>query len=59
MKPLGLSAVDNPRGRIIFVKKQSCYGCHSARVRGKMAEGSTGPTFAGASERLNPDWVFG
>ena len=58
VKPLGLPAVDNPRGRIIFVKKQSCYGCHSARVRGKMAGGLTGPTFAGASERLNPDWVF-
>lgn len=58
VKSLGLPAADNPRGRIIFVKRQSCYGCHSMRVRGKMAGGLTGPTFAGASERLNPDWVY-
>jgi len=28
------------------------------RTRGKMVGGFTGPTFAGASERLNPDWVY-
>ena len=58
VKPLGIPAAENPRGRIIFLKKQSCYGCHSMRVRGKMAGGLSGPTFAGASERLNPDWVY-
>lgn len=58
VKPLGLQAAENPRGRIIFIKKQSCYGCHSVRVRGKMAGGFSGPTFAGVSERLNPDWVY-
>lgn len=58
VKPLGLQAVDNPKGRILFIKKQSCYGCHSVRVRGKVAGGLSGPTFAGASERLNPDWIY-
>lgn len=56
--PLGAPAADNPRGRIIFVKKQSCYGCHSVMVRGKMTGGLTGPALAGASVRLNPDWVY-
>lgn len=58
VKSLGIVPAASPRGRIIFSKKQSCYGCHSARVRGKMAGGLTGPTFAGAFDRLNPDWVY-
>lgn len=57
-KALGIPAADSPKGRIIFLKKQSCYGCHSVRVRGKVAGGLSGPSFAGASERLNPDWVY-
>lgn len=58
VKPLGIQAVESPKGRIIFLKKQSCYGCHSMRVRGKMAGGLSGPSFIGAFERLNPDWVY-
>jgi len=58
VKAFGVKAADNPRGRIIFVKKQSCYGCHTVWTRGKMVGGFTGPTFAGASVRLNPDWVY-
>jgi mono/diheme cytochrome c family protein len=58
VKPLGIPAAESPRGRITFLKKQSCYGCHSMRVRGKMAGGLSGPSFVAASERLNPDWVY-
>ncbi|CAG0983778.1 hypothetical protein ANRL2_02642 [Anaerolineae bacterium] len=58
VKTLGIVGADSPRGRIIFLKKQSCYGCHSVRARGKMAGGLSGPALAGASERLNPDWVY-
>jgi len=55
---LGIAGADSPRGRITFLKKQSCYGCHSMSVRGKVAGGLSGPTFIGASGRLNPDWVY-
>lgn len=58
VKPLGIAAADSPRGRIIFIKKQSCYGCHSVKARGKVAGGLSGPAFIGASSRLNPDWVY-
>lgn len=58
VKPIGIQAAESPKGRIIFLKKQSCYGCHSMRVRGKMAGGLSGPSFVGAFERLNPDWVY-
>lgn len=58
VKPLGIPAAETPKGRILFVKKQSCYGCHSVNVRGKVAGGLSGPSFAGASVRLNPDWIY-
>lgn len=54
----GIRPSDNPKGRILFVKKQSCYGCHTVLVRGKVAGGLSGPTFIGASARLNPDWIY-
>ncbi len=49
---------DTPRGRVIFIKKQACYGCHEVRVRGNAAGGLSGPSFAGAAMRLNPDWIY-
>ncbi|MFQ5735365.1 MAG: c-type cytochrome [Thermodesulfobacteriota bacterium] len=58
VRPSGVRARVNPRGRVIFIKKLACYGCHSVRVRGKIAGGLSGPTFVGASSRLNPDWVY-
>ncbi|MDP2690141.1 MAG: cytochrome c [Deltaproteobacteria bacterium] len=30
VKPSGVKPGVNPRGRVIFVKKQACYGCHGA-----------------------------
>lgn len=58
VKPIGIPAADSPKGRILFIKKQSCYGCHIVMVRGKVAGGLSGPSFAGASTRLNPDWIY-
>jgi len=57
-KPSGVRARVNPRGRIIFIKKQACYGCHTVLNRGKVVGGLSGPTLIGASARLNPDWVY-
>ncbi|MBE7414560.1 MAG: c-type cytochrome [Deltaproteobacteria bacterium] len=58
VKPLGIQAADNPKGRIAFVRKHSCYGCHQVRTRGSLVGGFSGPSLAEASERLNPDWVY-
>jgi len=57
-KPSGVKAGVNPRGRIIFIKKQACFGCHTVMVRGNVSGGLSGPTLVGASGRLNPDWVY-
>lgn len=57
-KPTGIRARVNPRGRVIFIKRQACYGCHTVLNRGKVVGGLSGPTFIGASQRLNPDWVY-
>jgi len=48
----------NPRGRVLFIRKLACYGCHRVRSRGKMVGGLSAPSLAGASARLNPDWIF-
>lgn len=58
VKALNIQPADSPKGRIIFIKKQSCYGCHTVRSRGKAAGGLSGPMLAGALERLNPDWIY-
>jgi len=57
-KPSGVAARAVPLGRIIFLKRQSCYGCHTVLNRGNVAGGLSGPTLIGASRRLNPDWVY-
>ncbi|MBI5344587.1 MAG: c-type cytochrome [Deltaproteobacteria bacterium] len=54
----GIQAVDNKTGRAVFMKKQSCYGCHRVKARGNAAGGLTGPSFIGAALRLNPDWIY-
>lgn len=46
----------NVRGRATFTKKMPCTGCH---VYGKEGQGGqSGPSLAGASKRLNPDWIL-
>lgn len=51
-------ARNNIRGKKAFGKHYSCYGCHSFSRKGKVVGGLTGPTFAGAGKRLNPDWIY-
>ncbi|HBG46891.1 MAG TPA: hypothetical protein DDW94_07875 [Deltaproteobacteria bacterium] len=59
VKQLGIQPADTPKGRVIFIKKQSCYGCHTViNNRGKAVGGLSGPALANAYDRLNPDWVY-
>jgi len=51
------------RGKILFKKKQACYGCHQAPKKagkkgGKVFGGYTGPSFVGAGQRLQGDWIY-
>lgn len=49
----------NIKGRLIFIKKMPCSGCHqSPGRRGVIAGGLSGPSLVGAGVRLNPDWIF-
>lgn len=58
VKDAGLKAQDNPRGRVVFLKKQACYGCHLVKERANTAGGVTGPTLIGAGQRLKADWIY-
>jgi len=58
VRPAGILPAVNVRGRIVFIKKFACYGCHQVSVRGTLAGGLSGPSFAGVSKRLNPDWIY-
>lgn len=47
------------KGRLIFVKKMPCSGCHQYPARGgKIKGGRSGPSLVGAGERLQPDWIL-
>ncbi len=49
----------NPKGRLIFVKKMPCSGCHQyPGKRKKLTGGLSGPTLVNAKARLNPDWIY-
>ncbi|MFQ5695926.1 MAG: c-type cytochrome [Terriglobia bacterium] len=48
----------NPKGRLIFVKKMPCSGCHHFPSRKKFKGGRSAPSLVGASKRLNPDWIY-
>ena len=49
----------NLKGRLIFIKKMPCSGCHqSPGRRGKVSGGLSGPSLVGAGDRLNPDWIL-
>ncbi len=47
----------NPKGRLIFMKKMPCSGCHQFPGT-KFTGGMAGPSLVDAGERLNPDWIF-
>lgn len=47
------------RGKILFKKKQACYGCHRVAKRGGGETGGfSGPSLVGAGQRLQGDWIF-
>ncbi|MBS1270650.1 MAG: Cytochrome c6 [Gammaproteobacteria bacterium] len=47
----------HPMGRLIFVKKMPCSGCHQFPGR-KFTGGNSGPSLLHAGTRLNPDWIY-
>lgn len=48
-----------PKAKLIFNKKMPCTGCHmSPDKKGNISGGLSGPSLVGASQRLNPDWIF-
>lgn len=50
---------NDPKAKKIFTKDMPCSGCHQYPDRGgKTAGGISGPSLAGASRRLNPDWIL-
>lgn len=58
VKAAGIKGAGGPQGRILFEKKQGCYGCHETKKGGNVVGGLSGPTLVGAGDRLNPDWIF-
>ncbi len=49
----------NIKGKLIFIKKMPCSGCHQSPGRkGKITGGFSGPSLVGAGKRLNPDWIY-
>ncbi len=58
LAPVGIRPGVNVRGRIVFIKKFACYGCHLVAVRTTPAGGLSGPSFEGVRERLNPEWIY-
>ena len=48
----------NLKGKLIFIKKMPCSGCHQFPTKKKFSGGLSGPSLVGAGERLNPDWVL-
>lgn len=58
VKKVGIEPKGGPKGRIIFEKKQGCYGCHELKKGANVVGGLTGPSLVGVSERLQPDWIY-
>lgn len=58
IKPSNIKAGDNPKGKRVFITKAACYGCHQLSSKGGVVGGLSGPSFVGASARLNVDWVY-
>ncbi len=58
VKTVGIQPKNSPQGRLIFNKKQGCYGCHEVPQGGGVAGGLTGPSMVGIGKRINPDWIY-
>ena len=48
----------NIQGKLVFEKKQGCYGCHAVAKAGKTFGGLSGPTFVDAGKRLQGDFIY-
>ncbi|MBI5682172.1 MAG: cytochrome c [Deltaproteobacteria bacterium] len=48
----------NIQGKLAFEKKVSCFDCHKYKKLDKLVGGLTGPSLAGAGNRLKADWVY-
>ncbi len=46
------------KGKLIFMKRMPCKGCHQFPKKKKILGGKSGPSLVGASARLNPDWIY-
>ncbi len=46
------------KARPIFAKDQPCGACHQYPTKKKVKGGLSGPSLVGASQRLNPDWIY-
>lgn len=49
--------VKKVKAKKLFEEKQACYTCHKVKVKRKTLGGVSAPTFVGAKNRLNPDWI--
>lgn len=58
VKPFGVEAREPQLGRIVFIKRYSCYGCHEVTSRGKNVGGLSGPSLVNAGDRLRLDWIY-
>ncbi|MBI5970396.1 MAG: c-type cytochrome [Deltaproteobacteria bacterium] len=58
VKAANIQPKSGPQGRVVFEKKQGCYGCHEVKKGAGVVGGLTGPTLVGAGDRLNPDWIY-
>lgn len=57
-KSAGIKPKNAPQGRLVFEKKQGCFGCHEVKKGGNTMGGLTGPTMIGIGERVQPDWIY-
>ncbi len=46
------------KGKLIFMKRMPCKGCHQYPKRKELKGGKSGPSLADAGNRLNPDWIY-
>lgn len=48
----------NIQGKLVFEKKQGCYGCHAVAKAGKIFGGLSGPSFVDVGKRLQGDFIY-
>ncbi len=46
------------KGRVVFARKFSCFGCHRYRSGKKIVGGLSAPSLVGAGNRLKPGWIY-